>query len=117
MAVITLTSDWRNSDYYIGAVKGKIISKNQSVTIVDINHQVLPFNNMNASFVLRNCYREFPEGTVHIIAVNTILTAKRSLLVIEKNKQFFVCSDSGFPDLLFHEEEKEVYRVNNTNIE
>jgi S-adenosylmethionine hydrolase len=117
MAVITLTSDWRNSDYYIGAVKGKIVSGNSAVNIIDINHQITPYNTMHAAFVVRNCYKEFPEGTVHLIAVNTILTSKRALLIIEKNKQFFICSDSGFPGLLFPSEDKDVYRVKAKKIE
>ncbi len=112
MAIITLTTDWRNSDYYIGAVKGKIVSRDPSTTIVDISHQVTPFNIMQAAFIIRNCYSEFPEGTVHILGVHTILSKKRALLIIEKDKQFFLCSDTGFPDLVFPEEEKKVFRVN-----
>lgn len=110
MAVITLTTDWRNSDYYIGAVKGKIITRQPTVNIVDVSHQIAPFNVMQAAFVLRNCYAEFPAKTVHVIGVNSMLSKKRSLLIIEKNEQFFLCSDSGFPDLLFHEQEKKVYK-------
>jgi S-adenosylmethionine hydrolase len=111
MAVITLTTDWRNSDYYIGAVKGKIISHDSSVNIIDISHQIVPFNVMQAAFVVRSCYSEFPQGTVHIIAVNTVLTAKRTLLIIECEKQYFICSDSGFPGLMFPFVEKKVYRM------
>lgn len=110
MAVITLTTDWRNHDYYVGAVKGKIVSREPSTNIVDISHQITSFNVMQAAFVLRNCYAEFPENTIHIIGVNSILSAKRTLLIIEKNNQYFLCSDSGFPDLLFPSEEKNVYR-------
>lgn len=117
MAVITLTSDWRNSDYYIGAVKGKILSRDAQVNIVDISHQVLPFNSMQAAFILKNCYFEFPSGSVHIIAVNTVLSSKRGLLIIEKDKHYFLCSDSGFPDLLFPEEAKNVYRYSLANSE
>lgn len=110
MAVITLTSDWRSGDYYIGAVKGKILSRSNSVVIADINHSIAPFNIMQASFTLRNCYSEFPENTIHILAVNSALSTKRSLLIIEYNKHFFLCSDCGFPSLLFPEEEIKVYR-------
>ncbi len=110
MAVITLTTDWRNHDYYVGAVKGKIVSRDPSTTIVDISHQITSFNVMQAAFVLRNCYAEFPEQTVHVMGVNSILTSKRTLLIIEKDKQYFLCSDSGFPDLLFPNEDKKVYR-------
>lgn len=109
MAVITLTTDWRNSDYYVGAVKGKIVSKQHDVPIIDVSHQIGAFNVMQAAFVIKNCYAEFPEGSVHIIGVNAILNKKKALLIIEKNKHFFLCSDTGFPDLLFPEEEKKVY--------
>ena len=110
MAVVTLTTDWRNSDYYVGAVKGKILSRDISTAIVDISHQVSPYNTMQAAFILRNCYREFPEGTIHIIGVNSILTKKRSLLIVEADKQFFLCSDTGFPGLIFPNQEIKVYQ-------
>jgi S-adenosylmethionine hydrolase len=110
MAVLTLTTDWRNSDYYVGAVKGKIVSRDRASVIVDISHQIDPFNVMQAAFILRNCYREYPEGTIHLIGVNTVLSHKRSLLVIEKEKQFFLCSDTGFPGLAFPDKDYKVYR-------
>ena len=110
MAIFTLTTDWRNSDYYVGAVKGKILSRDISTVVVDISHQIAAFNIMQASFVLRNCYHQFPEGTIHIIGVNAVLTSKKSLLIIEKDKQFFLCSDSGFPGLMFPNQEIKVYR-------
>ena len=73
MAVITLTTDWNKSDYYVGAVKGKILSADASIQIVDISHQVQPFNVMQAAFIVRNCCFSFPSGTVHLIAVNAAL--------------------------------------------
>lgn len=111
MAIITLTTDWRNSDYYIGAVKGKIVSQESSTTIVDISHQIAPFNTMQAAFVLKNCYKEFPEQTIHIVGVNTVLSKEKGVLIVEKDNRFFLCSDSGFPDLIFPNEEKKVYRL------
>jgi S-adenosyl-L-methionine hydrolase (adenosine-forming) len=110
MAVITLTTDWWKSDYYVGAVKGKIVSRDVASVIVDISHQIAAYNIMQAAFVLRNCYQEFPVGTIHIVGVNSILSAKRSLLIIEKDKQYFLCSDTGFPGLIFPNQETKVYR-------
>jgi S-adenosyl-L-methionine hydrolase (adenosine-forming) len=110
MAVITLTTDWRNSDYYVGAVKGKIVSLDSSVCIIDINHQIATYNIMQAAFVLQNCYKEFPKGTVHIMGVNSILSPRKALLIIEHDQQFFLCSDNGLPDLLFPLEKKQVYK-------
>lgn len=115
MAIITLTTDWNKGDYYVGALKGKILSKDASVTIVDITHQVQPFNIMQAAFIIRNCWFEYPKGTVHIVAVNAALSKKRHLLVIEREEQYFIVSDNGIAGLLFGEKPDKVFRVNNSN--
>jgi S-adenosylmethionine hydrolase len=112
MAVLTLTSDWRNSDYYVGALKGKIISQDPSTVIADISHQIAPFNIMQAAFVLRNCFYEFPIGTIHLVGVNAVLTAKRPLLILESREHYFLCSDTGFPGLIFPNQDVKVYRYN-----
>ena len=72
MAIITLTSDWGTSDYYAAAVKGVILSQLPNANIVEITHDIAPFNIVQAGFTLHNCYRNFPEGTIHIIAVEAI---------------------------------------------
>ena len=55
MAIITLTSDWGTSDYYAAAVKGVILSQVPNVTIVDITHDISPFNVAEAGFTVHNC--------------------------------------------------------------
>jgi len=115
MAIVTLTTDWNKGDYYVGALKGKILSRDLSTIIVDITHQVQPFNIMQAAFILRNCWFEYPKGTIHIIAVNAALSKNRYLLVIEREKQYFIVSDNGIAGLLFGEKPDRVYRVFNSN--
>ena len=109
MAIYTLTSDWHNNDYYVGAVKGKIFSKDISSVVVDISHKIAPFGVMQAAFILRNCYKEYPAGTIHIIAVNAVLSPSRNLLIVENAGQYFLCSDTGFPDLMFPNQDIKVY--------
>lgn len=111
MAIITLTTDWNKGDYYIGSLKGKILSQDPSVNIIDISHQVSPFNIMQAAFIIRNCWQEFPEGTIHIIAVNTAFTSKRPLLIIKKERHYFITSDNGIVGLLFGEKPDEVLKL------
>ncbi|MDB4303479.1 SAM-dependent chlorinase/fluorinase, partial [Desulfosarcina sp.] len=71
MPIITLTSDWGQKDAYAGAVKGAILSKMPEVTIVDISHQVPPYEIEQAAYILKNAYPNFPKGTIHIIGINT----------------------------------------------
>jgi S-adenosyl-L-methionine hydrolase (adenosine-forming) len=114
MAIVTLTTDWNRSDYYVGAVKGKLLSHNPSLQVVDISHQVQPFNIMQAAFILRNCCFDFPPGTVHLIAVNAALSAKRSLLLFKSGNHFFISSDNGIVGLLLGDKPEEIYRVKDT---
>ena len=95
MAIITLTSDWGTSDYYAAAVKGVILSQIPNATIVDITHEISHYNIAEAGFTLRNCYRNFPEGTIHIIAVETIESSTTPHVVVKAQGQFFVSADNG----------------------
>lgn len=101
MAIITLTSDWNNSDNYVGAVKGSILSLCPSIPLVDISHQVQPFNIAQAAYILRNCYKHFPEGTVHVCAVLSDTKENRPHLVVKNHEQYFISADNGIFGLMF----------------
>lgn len=111
MAIITLTTDWNKRDYYLGTVKGKILSKNINTQIIDISHQVQSFNIMQAAFILRNCCFTFPKGTVHIIAVNAALSEKTSLLLFEMGGHFFITCDNGIVGLISGDKPDSIYKV------
>ena len=111
MAIVTLTTDWNRSDYYIGSVKGKILSADASIQIVDISHQVQPFNIMQAAFILRNCCFNFPDRTIHMVAVNAALSPKRPLLVFEIKNQIFIAPDNGIVGLLYGEKPEKIFIV------
>ncbi len=100
MPIITLTSDWGLKDHYLGAVKGAIISRLPEALIVDITHSIPAFNSEQAAFVLKNAYTNFPEGTVHILAINTEETDKFPHTAIKYNGHYFVGTDNGIFSLL-----------------
>ena len=95
MAIITLTSDWGHSDYYAAAVKGVVLSQLPNATIVDITHEIAAFNTIDAGFVVKNCFRNFPVGTIHIIAVDTIESAEVPHVVVKAEGQYFISADNG----------------------
>ena len=71
MPIITLTSDWGLKDHYLASVKGAIYSQLPGAVIVDISNQVSSFDLNQAAFIVRNSWRNFPDGTIHILGVNT----------------------------------------------
>ncbi len=101
MAIITLTSDWNQSDYYVGAVKGRLLSLLPKVTIVDISHQIQSYNFAQAAFVVKSCFGYYPEGTVHIVDVCAENSEKTPHSVIKAKGQYFVGADNGMFSLMF----------------
>ena len=61
MAIITLTTDYGNKDYYVSSLKAKLISNIENVNIVDISHNISPFNLAEAGYVLQGAFEEFPK--------------------------------------------------------
>lgn len=100
MHIITLTSDWKENDFYVASLKGKILSACPEARIIDINHFIKPFNSSHAAFIVRNSYPHFPENSIHIIAVNTEPDKGRELLAARKDNHYFLCADNGILGLL-----------------
>ena len=59
------------TDYYVAALKGSILRGNPNIQIVDISHGVKPFDIINASYYVQSASRDFPDGTIHIIGVDS----------------------------------------------
>jgi hypothetical protein len=112
MSIITLTSDWGLKDHYCAAVKGTILKKMPEVNIVDISHVIPSFDIEQAAFVLRNSYKNFPEGTVHIIGINTEESDKFPHTVMEFEGHYFIGTDNGIFSLIFDKEPDKIVELN-----
>ena len=113
MAIITLTSDYGTIDHYVAALKGHLLSKNPTLTIVDVSHQIGSYDIVQAAFVLRHAYPSFPKGTIHCVLVHNRVQEQR-LLVFEHNRHIFLVPDNGVATLMF-DEIKTCYAVPFTN--
>jgi len=111
MAIITLISDMGTRDHYVAAVKGAILSQLEQVNIVDISHQIAPFNSLHAAFVLRNAWPEFPKGTVHLIGVNPEADAQTPHVVVRHRGHYFIGADNGIFSLVFDEKVDDVHEL------
>ena len=113
MGLITITSDWGINDHYSAAVKAKIYSYLPAAKIMDITHDVPLFDIGKAAYFIRNVYPYSPDGTVHIIGINTIADKNSAHLIVRFRNQFFVGTDNGIFSLLFprNEAPSEVYEI------
>jgi S-adenosylmethionine hydrolase len=114
MHIITLTSDWKENDYYVASLKGKLLNQCPDVQIVDITHRVKTFNTAQAAFLVRNCFPNFPKGTIHIIAVNSEPVEGGQLLAALMEGHYFLCADNGILGLLGGQEPEAVMKIGGT---
>lgn len=119
MRIITLTSDMGTQDYYVAAVKASILGLYPQAQIIDISHHLRPFDIAQAAFVVKNVYKSFPNGSIHILGINSEktnpLTQPGSPLtryvVVEYANHFFIGSDNGIFSLLFDKEPTAIYEI------
>ena len=103
MSIITLTTDFGTKDHFVGAVKGAIYYSIENAQIVDISHQISPFNITETAYILKNAYKNFPTGTIHIVGVDSELTEDNKHIAMLLNGHYFVCPDNGLISLIASE--------------
>jgi hypothetical protein len=111
MPIITLLSDWGLTDHYVASVKGTILSRMPEAVIVDISHNIRLFDIKHASFVMRNAWRSFPEGTIHIIGVDSIESDTHPHIIVKSEGHYFIGADTGLISIILDEEPEKIISV------
>ncbi|MBN7811707.1 SAM-dependent chlorinase/fluorinase [Algoriphagus sp. H41] len=100
MALVTFLSDFGDKDYYVPAVKAKMLSINPQLNIIDISHSINPHDVAHAAFILRSSFREFPKGTVHLVGINTVGTMTQGYIGVKLEEHIFVGPNNGILSML-----------------
>jgi S-adenosylmethionine hydrolase len=102
--VISLLTDFGTADYYVGAVKGAILSVNPAAVIADITHEIPPQDVAAGAFTLFAAYKTFPAGTIHVAVVDPGVGSTRRAIMVSANEQFFVGPDNGLFTYIYDRE-------------
>lgn len=101
MQFITLTTDLGTRDFYVGALKGALLSRVPEARLVDISHDILPFDIVQAAFVVRNVWREFMPGTIHLLGVHCVYSPGYRFVAARQEGHYFLAPDNGVLTLIF----------------
>lgn len=104
MALITFTSDYGLEDHYVAAVKAKILNSNPNAVIVDISHSIEASNLIHASIVISSVLEDFPEGSIHLIAVNSHRLREPRFLIAKVKGRILILPDNGLISLITEEQ-------------
>lgn len=100
--LITLTTDLGLTDHYVASLKGFMHAHLDDITLIDISHEVAPFDVVAGANLLNWSYKDFPEGSVHIVGIDSEPVINfgpnngsfPSILVMDGH--YFVSNDNGF---------------------
>lgn len=101
MPIITLTSDYGLIDHRVAAIKGIILTQNENAKIVDITHGITAYNLLQTAYIVRNAFKNFPVGSIHIISVDSFYHKDRKNLLYKVDGHYFLCADNGLMSLIF----------------
>jgi len=101
MQIVTLTTDFGTKDYYAAVLKGNFLKQSDNIQIVDISHSISTHDIVEGAFFIKNAYRHFPKGTIHVISIQSFNEDGKRILAFEKEGFIFIGPDNGFFSLIF----------------
>ncbi len=95
MPLVTLLTDFGTADGYVAEMKGVILSMVPAAHLIDLSHDIAPYDVDSARLALARCWRRFPPGTVHLVIVDPGVGTQRAALAIASGERFLVGPDNG----------------------
>jgi S-adenosylmethionine hydrolase len=95
VAIISLITDFGQTDSYVGVMKGVILGIAPDAQLVDLSHDIAPQNIRQAAYVLAGAVPYFPVGTVHLVVVDPGVGSTRRPIVVTTASAAFVGPDNG----------------------
>lgn len=93
--LITLLTDFGTADGYVAELKGVLFSLAPEAQVVDLSHDIPPQDVELARLTVARYWRRFPEGTIHLVAVDPSVGTSRHALAVESEGRLLVGPDNG----------------------
>ncbi|RUA28781.1 MAG: S-adenosyl-l-methionine hydroxide adenosyltransferase [Bacteroidetes bacterium] len=111
MPLITFLSDFGWRDHYVAAVKAKILSEDPNLQVIDISHNITKHDIIHAAYVLKSVYKNFPEGSVHLVSVNSRSEPNEAMIAIKIKNHFFLGSNNGLLSLIREKDPDKIVKI------
>lgn len=111
MSIITLTTDLGISDFYLPKIRLRLMFEAPNYQVIDLNNSVNKFDIKQSAFIVSSCLEFFPDGTIHILGVQTEITKDTEYFVAVYRNQYFIGAGNSAMGILFHEEPQYVYKI------
>ena len=104
--VIALFTDFGTTDPYVAQMKGAILTIDPGARLLDLTHDVTPFDVMQGSYLLDQAAQEFPAGTIFVAVVDPEVGSDRAPILLKTVAgKFYVGPDNGLFSRLIDREQ------------
>lgn len=101
--IVTLTSDFGTGSPLVAAMKAIVLAGCPGANLVDVSHEVPPFDIGAGAFMLFAGTRHFPGGSVHLVVVDPGVGSSRRRLAMRAGGRYYVGPDNGLFTIVINE--------------
>lgn len=104
MPCITLLSDFGLQDASVAIARGILMQHVPESELVDITHQVDPFNIQQAAYLTLAAFPNFPRESCHVLLFDIFSVERPRLILCARQGQYLLAPDNGIMSLAFGED-------------
>jgi S-adenosylmethionine hydrolase len=97
---IVLMTDFGTADAYAGILKGVIARIAPAIPVMDLTHEIPPFDILQGAFALSRSYAFYPTGSVFVAVVDPGVGSSRKPILAETEHFNFIAPDNGLLTLV-----------------
>jgi len=113
---ITLTTDFGTSDHFVGVMKGVIAGISPSARVIDITHEITPYEILEGAFVIAQAWRHFPKSSIHVVIVDPGVGSARRPILVEAGGHCFIAPDNGVLTMIYDAAKPKVREISNPKL-
>lgn len=103
MALVALITDLGHKDWYTGILKSALHVQMPGVQIVDITHEIKPYDIENGGIVLAHAHMHFPPNTIFLTSVISWEIRNQPCIALKYNGQYFFAHNNGLLGLMLRD--------------
>jgi S-adenosylmethionine hydrolase len=102
--IIALATDFGHADSFVGTMKGVILGIAPEVILVDLCHEIPPYDLIAGSLALEAAVGCFPRGAIFLTVVDPGVGGDRAEVAVETERSILVGPDNGVFSLFLKRE-------------
>lgn len=95
MYKVAFLTDFGDSSFELAHLKAGIMLLDEEIQLIDVTHQIRPFDISEAYFFMNNLWQPYPNKTIFALSVGNSIGKKNAFLVAKLDGKVFVAPDNG----------------------